>query len=108
MIDMILVYVTCENVEQAKSIGKHIMEKRLCACINIFPNMIPMFWWPPKENKIDESSEVVLILKSIESKYHEIEEEIHKVHTYEVPCVFAIPVTHVANKYYDWIKGELE
>ena len=108
MSEMILVYVTCENVEQAKSIGKHLMEKRLCACVNIFPNMQPMFWWPPHANKIDESTEVVLLVKSLESKYQEIEDEIHKIHTYELPCVFAWKVDHVSPKYYEWIKGEVK
>ncbi len=108
MTDMILVYITCESEKQAKEIGRHLLEKRMCACVNIFPNMHPMFWWPPKENKIDESEEVVLIAKTIESKYQALEDEIYKIHTYETPCVFSIPVTHVAKKYYEWIKGELE
>src|SRR3989339_889147 len=98
---MVLVYVTCENVDQAKKIGRHLLEKRLCTCVNIFPNMQPMFWWPPKANKIDESTEVVLIVKTLEPKYQALEDEIHKIHTYDTPCDFAIPVTHVAKKYYD-------
>ena len=108
MTDMILIYVTCESVEQAKKIGKHLMTKKLCTCINIFPDMQPMFFWPPKSKTIDESKEVVLIVKTLESKYQAVEDEIHKIHTYDVPCVFAIPVTHVAKKYYEWFKGEME
>ncbi|MEK7164063.1 MAG: divalent cation tolerance protein CutA [Patescibacteria group bacterium] len=50
-----------------------------------------MFWWPP-----------------IESKYEALEKEIIKIHTYDTPCIIVIPTTHVAKKYYDWIKGELE
>ena len=49
-----------------------------------------------QSNKIDESAEVVLIAKTLDSKYQALEDEIHKIHTYETPCVFAIPVTHVA------------
>lgn len=101
MTDMLLCYITCESVAQAKSIGKHLMDKKLCACVNIFPDMQPMFFWPPKSGKIDESKEVVLIAKTIESKYQKLENEIHKIHTYEIPCIFAIPVQHVDKKYYD-------
>lgn len=108
MTDMLLVYITCESVDQARQIGKHLMEKRLCACVNIFPDMQPMFFWPPKSGTIDESKEVVLIAKTIESKYQGLEDEVHKIHTYDVPCVFAIPVQHVAKKYYDWLVGEIE
>lgn len=105
---MILIYITCESVEQAKEIGRHLMNKRLCACVNIFPNMEPMFFWPPKSGKIDESKEVVLVVKTIEDKYKAVEKEVHKLHSYETPCVFAIPVKHVAQKYYKWLKGELK
>lgn len=105
---MILVYITCESVDQAKSIGKHLMNKKLCACVNIFPEMQPMFFWPPKSGTIDESKEVVLIAKTIESKYSDLEAEVSKIHSYDIPCIFAIPVTHVAKKYYDWLVGEMQ
>ena len=108
MTDMILVYITCDSVEQAKNIAKILMNKKLCACANIFPDMQPLFFWPPKSGKIDESKEVVLIAKTIESKYQALEDEVHKIHTYEVPCVFAIPVKQVAKKYYDWLVGEVD
>lgn len=108
MTDLLLVYITCESVDQAKAMGRHLMNKRLAACINIYPEMIPMFFWPPKEGVIDESKEVVLIAKTIESKYQQLEAEVHTIHSFDTPCVIAIPVAHVAQKYYDWLKGELE
>lgn len=108
MTDMLLCYITCDSVNQAKKIGKHLMDRKLCACVNIFPEMQPMFFWPPKSGNIDESKEVVLIAKTVENKYQQLEEEVHKVHTYDVPCIFAIPVQHVAKKYYDWLVGEME
>lgn len=108
MTDIILVYITCESVEQAKKIGKNLMKKRLCACVNIFPDMHPMFWWPPKQNKIDETTEVVLIAKTTEIKYEALEKEVIKIHSYDTPCIIAIPTAHITKKYYDWLVGELE
>ena len=108
MTDLLLVYITCETIKQAKSIGKHLLDKRLCACINIYPEMYPMFFWPPKENKIDESKEVVLIAKTTKKHYSDLELEVKKIHTYDVPCIIAIPTAHVAQSYYDWLVGELE
>jgi len=104
---MILVYVTCESVKQAKQIGKAILKKRLATCVNIFPEMQPIFWWPPKENKLDESKEVVLIIKTIEKKFKEIEKEILQLHTYETPCIFSIKVNKVHKPFLDWIEGEI-
>ena len=105
---MILIYVTCESIKQAKQIAKHLMKKRLCACVNIFPNMTPMFFWPPKSGKIDKSKEVVMIIKSLESKYKTIEKEIIKIHTYDTPYIIAMPVKFVTKKYFNWLKGEIK
>ena len=69
MTDMLIVYVTCENIGEAKKIGRHLLEKRLCACVNILGNANPMFLWPPKSGNIDESQEVVLLVKTLEKKY---------------------------------------
>lgn len=98
---MLVVYITCDSVKQAKDIGRQLMKKKLCACVNIFSEMEPMFFWPPKSGIIDESKEVVLLAKTIESKYKLLEDEVSKIHTYDVPCIFAIPVHYVAKPYYD-------
>ncbi len=108
MSDMILVYITCATLKQAKQIGTYLMQKRLCACVNIFPEMLPMVFWPPKSNSIATDKEVVLIVKTVESKYKALEKEVEKIHTYDVPCIFSIPVTHVSKSYYDWLTGELK
>ncbi len=74
---------------------------------------MPVSIFSPKCNQcfsgvIDESKEVVLIAKTIESKYQDLEAEVVKVHTYNTPCIFSIPVTHVNKKYYDWLVGEMK
>jgi periplasmic divalent cation tolerance protein len=107
MTDLILIYITCESADEAKKIGKYLLEKRLCGCVNIFPDANPMFWWPPKENKLDESKESVLLVKTLESKFEEIENEVRKIHSFDTPCLIAIPVLKVNQDYYDWIKGEI-
>lgn len=104
---LLLVYITCDSIDQAKSIGKHLMENRLAACINIFPEMQPMFFWPPKSGKIDESKEVVLIAKTISSKYQALEAEVIKIHSYDTPCIIAIPTAFVGEKYLTWLQSEL-
>jgi periplasmic divalent cation tolerance protein len=105
--DILLVYITCKDIDQAKSIGQHLMSKRLCACANIIPGMQSMFFWPPQTNQVDESNEIILIAKTIESRYKDLESEVARVHSYDVPCIIAIPTAHVSQSYYDWLLGEL-
>ena len=107
MTDMILIYVTCASVEEAKRIGRALLTQRLCACVNIIDKANPLFLWPPKSGKIDESQETILLVKTLEKKYHDVEREIIALHSYETPCIIALPVLHVAKKYLRWLKDEI-
>lgn len=107
MTDLILIYITCESEKEAKKIGKHLLEKRLCGCVNIIDGMKAMYWWPPKANKLEVSAETILIVKTLENKFNAIEKEVTKLQSSETPCLIAIPTANVAKKYYRWIKGEV-
>lgn len=96
---MIFVYTTCQNIDEAKKIGKLIVEKRLAGCVNIWP-INSIYWW---EEKVTEDKEAVLLVKTLEKKVHEIEEVILKNHSYTVPCIAAIRVDRVNPEYKEWL-----
>lgn len=104
---MILIYITCDNEEEAKKIGTHLLKKRLSACFNIIDGMKATYWWPPKSNMVEESNETILIVKTLENKFDAIEKEVLKLHSSDTPCLIAIPTVNVAKKYFEWIKGEI-
>lgn len=107
MTDMILIYITCASPEEARKIGKQLLKKRLAGCVNIFPDIDPIYWWPPKAGKLEEGKETVLLVKTLSNKFDAIEKEVCKLHASDTPCLIAIPVVNVAKKYYEWIKGEI-
>jgi len=49
-----------------------------------------------------------MIIKTLKSKFEDLEKEIYKIHPYEVPCIIAIPTYKVNKAYFDWIKVEIE
>ncbi len=108
MTDIILVYIPCKSTEQAKSIGTQLLSKRLCACINIYPEMNSLYFWPPKSESLEEGHEAVLIAKTSKELFKELEEEVNTLHTYDCPCIMAIPTEMINKPYYDWLKGELK
>jgi periplasmic divalent cation tolerance protein len=108
MTDMILVYITCDNPERAKAIGTHLLKKRLAACINIIPGMNSKYFWPPKTDKFEEANETILIVKTLEGKFSDVEREVKAIHPSDTPCIISIPVSNVSKKYYEWIKGEIK
>lgn len=107
MSDLILIYITCENIQEAQSIGDKLLKKRLVACINIIPCMESHYFWPAKTNTIADSQETILICKTLESKWAGVENEVFKIHSYSNPCIMAIPLQHITQKYYEWLKSEL-
>jgi periplasmic divalent cation tolerance protein len=108
MSEILFVYITCKNPTQAKEIGTHLLEKRLCSCINIIPHMTSLYFWPPKTGEIVEDNEVILIAKTSTMKYHALETETKRAHSYENPCICAVPVIHVAKEYKQWLLSEME
>lgn len=105
---MILVYITCESREQGEDIGRQLLKKRLVGCINIIPGMHSLYLWPPGKDYIEETNETILLCKTIEKHYKQIEKEVLKIHSYSNPAIFALPITHMSKKYAGWLTGELK
>ena len=40
----VFVYTTYPSVVEAEA-GRALVERRLCACVNILPRMISHYWW---------------------------------------------------------------
>ena len=99
---MILIYITFPNKQEAKKIGRILIEKRLAGCVNMFP-VEAIYQW---KGKITEEKEVVLIAKTFEKNFSKIEKLVKKLHSYETPCILAIPVNKVSKNYLNWIKKE--
>lgn len=99
---MIFIYVTTSNEAEAKMISRHLLEKRLIACANIFP-IQSQYWW---DGKIEEGKEAVAILKTEEGKYEQVRKEIEGIHSYKVPCITKINVK--TNKSYErWMTEQI-
>ena len=64
---MLCIYVTCTDLKQAKVIGKVILEKKLCACVNIIPKMHSLYIW---NNQLEESEEIILLIITFYPFFH--------------------------------------
>jgi periplasmic divalent cation tolerance protein len=100
---VVFLYVTCSSEEEAKKIGKALLEERLCACINIYSKVKSMYWW---EEKIEESEEAILIVKTKDSLSKEAESKILKLHSYSCPCVAKIKIEKTNECFFNWLLKE--
>jgi len=100
-LELILVYITTKDKQQARLIGKTLVEERLAACVNIIDGMQSIYWW---EGAINEDNEAILIAKTRNSLLEKLTDRVKSLHTYTCPCIVAIPISGGNTDYLGWIK----
>ena len=100
-----LIYVTVKDENEGINISKLVVEKKLAACVNLYPQVKSIFEW---ENKIEIENESVLIFKTTEKKYDELEQLILKNHSYEKPCILKLPINGGEKTFMEWIEKTLK
>ena len=102
MTNIKIIYVTCHNTEEAKKIAGVLLKKKLIACANMLP-IESMYVW---EDKITEDDEIVLLLKTEDKKTDIVEQEVKKLHSYDIPCILKLDAK--ANpEYAEWVKKQI-
>ncbi len=104
MTDKIVVLSACDSEEQAATLARHLVDRRLAACVSIVPGARSVYRW---KGSIEEAAEWLLVIKSRRDLFPALREELGKMHTYEVPEVIALPVVDGAENYLAWLDGEL-
>lgn len=101
-----LLYVTTENRNEARSIGEILVNRKLCACVNILDGMESMYFW---EGEVQSDKECILLVKTTSVYVEEVTSAIIKHHSYDVPCVISLPLSaSEGNKeYLQWIKNSV-
>lgn len=104
MTDKIVVLSTCASAEEARGVARAVVEKRLAACVNVIPAIRSVYWW---KDAIEEEEEVLLVMKTSRALVAELQAEIERLHSYEVPEVIALPVVDGSERYLAWMNREL-
>ena len=101
--EYVFVYVTAESEEQALSIARVVVHERLAACGNVLPGMQSVYWW---DGSVREAAEAVLILKTRRDLFDALAARVRALHSYECPCIVALPIAAGSAPYLDWIALE--
>ena len=98
-----VVYTTIDNIQDARKIAKALVEEQLVACVNIIPNIESIYRW---RGEIEEDSEFVLIIKTVDDNVEKTIQRIKELHSYELPDVIALPVIGGLKEYLEYIVNE--
>ncbi len=98
-----LIYMTAGGAEDARRIGKALVEARLAACVNLIEGMKSMYWW---EGAVQEDAEVVMIAKTRAALVEPLTAKVRELHSYDCPCVVAVPIAGGNPAFLEWIVEE--
>ena len=99
----VFVYTTYPSIVEAEQAGRALIERRLCACVNILPGMVSYYRW---QGAIERADEVVMLIKTRASLAEPVRAAVRQMHSYTTPAILVIPVEAVDPDYHAWIAAE--
>lgn len=98
--DAIVVFITAANGEEAARLAEMLVGAHLAACVQILPEMESVYRW---QGKIERQSEILLLAKTTQGKFAELEREVRALHSYDTPEIIAVPVSEASAPYLKWL-----
>jgi periplasmic divalent cation tolerance protein len=99
---MKLYYVTLNTVDEARQIGRDLLEKRLAVCVNWFPITCAYRW----EGEITEEPEVVLVVKTQDGYGDEIRQTIQQQIQY-TNFIAELSPSEINSGFSNWLNKEI-
>ena len=94
------IYITTEDEDEARRIGRTLVEEKLAACVNIHP-ICSIYRW---QGEIQEEGETALLVKTRAELADEVIRRVKELHSYEVPCIVSLPIEKGYLDYLKWIE----
>jgi len=96
----VIVLVTVPSQEEGEQIARQVLANKLAACVNIIPNLHSIYIW---QGKIENSSEWLLLIKTMPERLPALKQQIRQLHSYDVPEILALPVSQGNQEYIQWV-----
>ena len=98
-----VIYCTVPNDFSANLIASTLVDENLAACVNIVPSITSIYKW---EGSVQTDSELLLIIKTQQSKFDDVEKRIKELHENSIPEIIAVPIIKGSEEYQNWIIKE--
>lgn len=95
-----IVLSTAGSEEEGARIARSLLERKLCACVNLVPKIRSLYRW---EGEVQDDAEVLLIMKTTQDKLGALSDHLAQIHSYDVPEVLAIAVDKGSASYLEWL-----
>ncbi len=95
----LLIQVTIAKEQEGRDLAKLLVERGLAVCVQQISGVESTYRW---QGKVFQEMEYLLLIKSSEEKWEEIQTVIRANHSYECPEIVAISPLEVEKNYLSW------
>jgi len=99
-----VVEIAAKDKPEAEKIAREVLNSGLAACANILPGISSIYWW---EGTLEESKEVLLLLKTRKEKVKELIKKVKALHSYRTPAILVFEIKEANEDYLRWIDSIL-
>jgi periplasmic divalent cation tolerance protein len=99
--DAILVLTACPDEATGARIARDLVESGLAACVSRLPGAHSTYRW---KGRLQDEPEVLLIIKTLVTRFEALEMRLKSLHPYEVPEIIALPVVSGSSEYLAWLR----
>jgi periplasmic divalent cation tolerance protein len=96
----LLVFTNLPDEASAHALATALVVERVAACVNVLAPCRSVYHW---QGKVEEATEIPLLIKTTAGCYAALEAAIRARHPYELPEIVAVPVAHGLPEYLDWL-----
>ncbi len=100
-----VVITTVGTEDQANLIAREILARRQAASVNIVPGIRSIYRW---KGKVCSDTELLLIVKTLDSEYEAVAGTIRELHSYELPEIMTFDVGQADWQFLEWISASLD
>ena len=102
---VVVVLTNLPDSDSAFNLGRHLVEHGLAACANVLGPVRSVYRW---QGKVEQASEVPLLIKTTTERYAALEQAIVRLHPHEVPEIIALPVETGLAAYLAWVATQTD
>ena len=100
--EALVVLTTCPDEPVAARIARDLVESGLAACVSRVGPVHSTYRW---QGAIQDEPEVLLVIKTLTTRYSELEMRLKSLHPYEVPEIIALPLAGGSSDYVAWLRA---
>lgn len=100
--EYVQVLTATDSEEQAKALARGLVEARLAGCVQVVGPVTSVYRW---KGQVEAAREWLCVAKTRKALYARVEAFIRERHTYEVPEIIAVPISHGSEAYLAWLNA---